>query len=438
MSSAHPRRRLPNALVVALLALVTMVGLAPRVGAAQDQVELRIWDQFTGPESATVDDIYKQFTVANPGIKITREAIQTDQMRDTINTAMSSGTGPDVIFYDAGPGYAGVLADAGLLSPLDDLAGQYGWTDRINPAALEGTTIGGKLYGLPLQTDLIGMYYNQDLLDKEGLTVPTTLDELKTFCGAASAKGYVPMALSANPGWQTFHQFSMVANAMMGPDAVRELLINNNGSWDSPEVVKAIDAFFVQLRDAKCFSPDVNALTYDDASALMYSGQALLNTTGSWLLGDLEENMPDANLGFVPFPQLPEAKGRYWISGVGSAYYISAKSNHQAEAAKLLDYLFSPEIAKRWVEEARSFVPVQLDTATLNVSPLFKSIIDVLQSGIAGDTEFGYNVDVLAPPAFNEAMSNGFQAMLSGDKTAEQMAADLQAAWEAGQADAAT
>jgi len=81
-------------------------------------------------------------------------------------------------------------------------------------------------------------------------------------------------------------------------------------------------------------------------------------------------------------------------------------------------------------------VPVQLDTATLDVSSLFKSIIDVLQSGIAGDTEFGYNVDVLAPPAFNDAMSNGFQAMLSGDKTPEQMAADLQAAWVAGQADA--
>jgi hypothetical protein len=29
-------------------------------------------------------------------------------------------------------------------------------------------------------------------------------------------------------------------------------------------------------------------------------------------------------------------------------------------------------------------------------------------------------------------MLNGFQAMLNGDKTAEQQAADLQAAWEEG------
>ena len=27
----------------------------------------------------------------------------------------------------------------------------------------------------------------------------------------------MPLALSANPGWETFHQFSMVVNAILGP-----------------------------------------------------------------------------------------------------------------------------------------------------------------------------------------------------------------------------
>ena len=46
--------------------------------------------------------------------------------------------------------------------------------------------------------------------------------------------------------------------------------------------------------------------------------------------------------------------------------------------------------------------------------------------------QFGYNVDVLAPPEFNDMMQNGFQAILAGDKTPEQQAADLQAAWQEG------
>jgi raffinose/stachyose/melibiose transport system substrate-binding protein len=89
-------------------------------------------------------------------------------MRDTVNTAISSGTGPDLIFYDAGPGYAGVLAEADLLLPLDDYAEQYGWKERVAAPAVEATTLDGTFYGMPLQTDLIGMFYNQTLLEQEG------------------------------------------------------------------------------------------------------------------------------------------------------------------------------------------------------------------------------------------------------------------------------
>lgn len=420
-------------LALALVLTLCGTGLRSVTTAAQDKVELRVWDQFTDAgESDIADAIYKGFTEQNPNVTITREAIDTDQMRQTVNTAIASGTGPDVIFYDAGPGYAGVLADAGLLQPLDEMATQYGWKERIVKSAQEGTTIDGKLYGLPLQVDLIGMYYNKTLLDKEGLQVPKTLDELITFCGQAKDKGYVPMAFSNNPGWQAFHQFSMTSNDMIGPAAMRQLLFDHTGSWNTPEMVTAIKSFFVDLQKAGCFSSDVNALTYDDGGDLFYSGQALLSSTGSWFVNNIEENMPDSEVGFVPFPSITGAKGTYWVSGVGSAYYISAKSPHQKEAAQLLDYLFSPETAKRWIQEARFFVPMEIDTADLEVTPLFKTILDTLQSAAAGKIELGYNVDVLAPPQFNDAMQNGFQAILSGDKTPEQEAADLQAAWEAG------
>src|SRR6185312_15172752 len=96
---------------------------------AQDKIELRVWDQFTQPtESDNAEAIYQAFMDANPNITITREAFETNQMRDVVNTAIASGTGPDVIFYDAGPGYAGVLAKAGLLKPLTDYDAQYGWS----------------------------------------------------------------------------------------------------------------------------------------------------------------------------------------------------------------------------------------------------------------------------------------------------------------------
>lgn len=424
------RRFLPFALIAMLIALA----MAPQAGRAQDdKVELLVWDQFTTPaDSDVVDSIYAAFTEQNPNITIRREAFQTDQMRQTVNTAIASGTGPDIIFYDTGPGFAGVLADAGLLEPLDQYAAQYGWNERIIPSAIQGSSIDGTLYGMPLQVDLIGLYYNKTLLDQEGLTVPTTIDELKTFCAAAAEKGYTPMAFSDNPGWQAGHMFSMVSTNMVGPDAMGDLLYNNVGSWNTPEMTAAINAFFVELKDAGCYTEDANALTYEDGNSLFYSGDALLMPTGSWLAGEIDQNMPDSEIGLASFPVLNGGQGSYYVTGLGSAYYISANSQYKAESAQFIDFLFSPEIAQRWVGEARFTLPMEIDTSAIEASPLFKSILDILPRATAGEIQLGYNIDVLAPPQFNDVMTNGFQAIIAGDKTAEQQAADLQAAWEEG------
>lgn len=412
--------------------IVGSSGIRPAV--AQESIELRVWDQFTGPESDAVDAIYAEFTEQNPTIEIVREVVQTDQMRQTVNTAISSGTGPDIIYYDSGAGYAGVLAEAGLLLPLDDMADQYGWRDRIASQSLDATSIDGTLYGLPLQVDLIGMYYNQTLMEQEGFEVPQTVEDLKTFCQQASEAGYVPLAFTNNPGWQAFHQFSMMTTNMIGPDALEALLYENEGSWDSPEITEAIQTYFVELRDAGCFSDAVNALTNDDAAAMFLSGQSLMYPTGSWMVPEFtsETVPPDMDIQMMPFPEVEGGQGSFWVSGVGSAYYISSTSEHQEEAGVFLDYLFSPETAQRWVEEAGMFLPMSVDTAELDVSPLFQSILQQLDAAASGEIEFGYNIDVIAPPEFNDAMLNGFQAMLAGDKTAEEQAADLQAAWEAG------
>jgi raffinose/stachyose/melibiose transport system substrate-binding protein len=295
----------------------------------------------------------------------------------------------------------------------------------------------GTLYGMPLTTDLIGMYSNTTLLDQEGLTVPTTVDELVAFCGAAKEKGYIPIAFGNNPGWEAFHQFSMTSNQMLGPEAMRALLFENEGSWDSPEIVTAIEAFFVTMRDAGFFSEDANAITYDDGNSLFFGGEALLHTTGSWLVGDIVANMPDTEVGFVPFPEIAGGKGRVWISGVGSAWFITASTEHPDEAAAFVDYMYSPDALAKWVGQNRFFVPVEIDTSTIEVDPLTAAVLEARQSAEAEGVQFGYNVDVIAPPAFNDMMMSGFQAVLAGDKTPEQQAADLHAAWEEGMAEAA-
>ena len=420
------------------ITLLFALTASPHVGAVRAQdapIELRVWDQYTESSvSPTVEAVYAAFMEANPNITIVREAVSSEQMQQTVSTAMASGTGPDIINYDAGPATGGLLAEAGLLLPLEAYAEQYGWLDRFAPSAIEGTTIDGTLYGVPFTTDLIGMYYNQTLLDQEGLTVPTTLDEMLAFCATATERGYIPIAFGNNPGWEAFHQFSMTSNQMLGPEAMRALLFENEGSWDSPEIVTAIEAFFVTMRDAGCYSEDANAIGYDDGNSLFFSGQSLLHTTGSWLVGDILESMPDTEVGFAPFPLIEEGNEPVWVSGVGGAWLVSASSQNPDAAAALIDFLYSAESLSTLIGGNRFVIPVvDVDLTGIELDPLTTQIYE---SRAAEGAQFGYNVDVLAPPDFNETMMSGFQAVLAGDRTAADQAAALQAAWEEGTAGA--
>lgn len=172
---------------------------------------------------------------------------------------------------------------------------------------------------------------------------------------------------------------------------------------------------------------------YDDANSLFYyTGKALLNPTGSWLSTNIDQNVKNYQIGMMPFPAVSGGKGSFWDTGVGSAYYISSKSQHPKEAAQFLDYLISQQAVKIWVEQTGSFPPVKFDTRAAHVSPLFRSILNILQSGISGKTQFGYNIDVLAPAPFNTAMQNGFQAILAGSESAQQETSQLQTAWQQG------
>jgi raffinose/stachyose/melibiose transport system substrate-binding protein len=59
------------------------------------------------------------------------------------------------------------------------------------------------------------------------------------------------------------------------------------------------------------------------------------------------------------------------------------------------------------------------------------SFAQTIRDSSTGGGGLGYNIDVLTPPEFNTAMNEGFQAVLNGERTPEEMAEALQASWDA-------
>jgi raffinose/stachyose/melibiose transport system substrate-binding protein len=435
MLSWRSLQRMPGLMLVILILIglsAEPLTLAAPQAQSDQPVTLRVWDQFSDEGlNAAAEEIYAAFEAAHPNIKIEREVVTYDQMQATANTALASGTGPDLIYYDTGPASGGLLATSGLLTPLDDYAKQYGWDKRIFQWALDRGTFDGKLYGLGGEIEFIGMFVNQTLLDEAGLKIPEKAADLPEFCKQAKAKGYIPIAFGDSPGWQSFHQFGLLANNALGIDEMQKMLYGGKADWTRPELVDAVTLFFQTMLDAGCFIPDVNAVNYDDANALFFSGQALTHTTGTWLIGNIERNAPDSNITIQPFPAIGD-KPAVLPAGLGSAWFMSASTKHPDEAAMLLDFLFSDQSVKSWLTKGRIIPPVVFDPSEADLTPLLGFAVETLQGVQTGKTDLGFYIDTAAPEAFNTMMQDGFQAVLAKTKTPEQQLADLQKAWDEG------
>jgi len=389
-----------------------------------EPVTLKLWTGFgESPANEGFEKIIKGFTEKFPNVTITREVMDAQSMQAVAKTALASGTGPDIIQYDTGPASAGVLANAGLLLPLDDYYNQYKWDDRIFTWTKARTTFDGKVYGIGTELEFYGTYYNINLFDKLGLSVPKTYDDLLALCQKGKDAGIIPIAFGDGDQWPAFHMFSLVTNNLIGVDGINNIL-HGDGRWDTPEITKAIQLFFVDMNKAGCFIPDVNSVSYDDANGLFYSGKALMLMTGSWIIFEIASNVTDFNTGWFYFPSI-EGKPIYPPAGLGSGFFITAKTPHPKESAAFLDYLFSQESAKIWLEELGGVPPIKVDTTNLTLTPLMKFAVQALQTQV-----MGLSIDVLVPLNFQNVMLDGFQAVLLGEKTPEQQAADLEKAWE--------
>jgi raffinose/stachyose/melibiose transport system substrate-binding protein len=208
----------------------------------------------TALEKANIEIEVDRFEQQHPKYTVEREAIPTESQRDVIQTRLQSDEPPDVFGYDTGPGFGGVLANAGLVRPLEKTYQQNGWD--IYDWAKQRVTYNGTLYGVPNEVEEIIVYYNKDLVSE----VPTTVDELRQIADDLKGQDIIPLAFGDQEQWPAGHMFSIGASNVLGREGLDNILYGD-GRWDTPEVVTAIDLFFRDFVENGYYPDGVNAIT---------------------------------------------------------------------------------------------------------------------------------------------------------------------------------
>lgn len=132
------------------------------------------------------DQEVKEFEKANPTIDVKVEIFPWANRDEAMTTALAGGKGPDVAYLipDQLPKYASNIEPYD--SYVDPAAKQ-----AYRPAALQATTVDGKLMGAPLLMSSEPLICNKKVFDAVGQqTYPTTWDELLAMAPKFKAKGY--------------------------------------------------------------------------------------------------------------------------------------------------------------------------------------------------------------------------------------------------------
>ncbi len=275
-----------------------------------------------------------------------------------------------------GETYMGYFAQNGVFAELN---GEK-FSDVLEGAYAD-MNIGGKIYGVPMCTNVMGLQYNTDILREAQIPeedwVPETWDELKENCKKVSDYA---KANGKNYGGIVMNNVSGMSGAFRAVPFLRQaggdIMKDGQLTVNSAENIEA----FTYLRELAQYAYS-DSLTSTSEDTLQY--YFTTQNRGAYMV-ELAVSMANAgdNIKSAPLPT-KNADG----TGVGNVYCgnvlfgVTKGSKNKAAAQAFLEYLTSAEV-QNWLYELDGRLPVnkttlqseEIKTVHPNINPYIEQL----------------------------------------------------------------
>ena len=403
-----------------------------------EPITLTVWDQEYGAVGKVWDQLNAEFEDRYPNVTVKRVKRDFGELKTLLRLAISGPHPPDVVEVNQGWPDMGQLVKAGLLLPLDNYASAYGWDTRVSQNVLavsswspDGAEFGtGSLFGFTTMGEIVGVYYNKQLLSSLGLTVPTTLDGFEQDLAAAKDAGQIPIQFGNNDAFPGIHEYAVIQDQLADVDVLTDFIFGTGGAgrgetestFDTPENVQAA----TMLQDWATrgyFTPGFAGGNYQDAVNNFAKGQGLFMITGNWAVADLGAD--STQFGFFAMPPAQAGGPAVSTGGAGFPLAIPASSAHPDAAAAYLDWMNSEHAADLLVPTGQ--LPLSSGAAASSVQPgtLLGDVIDVSRTVSQSDGVVPY--EDWATPTFYDTLTAALQELLANRLTPEGFVAKVQA-----------
>ncbi|MDT0269764.1 sugar ABC transporter substrate-binding protein [Streptomyces sp. DSM 44915] len=310
-------------------------GGSGEAGASADEVaqaleeggEITVW-AWEPTLGQTVEDFEAEYP--NVTVNLVNAGTANDQYT-ALQNAMQAGSGvPDVAQIEY---YA--MGQFSLNESVTELSG-FGandLADTFSPGPWSAVQANDGVYGLPMDSGPMALFYNKDLFDEHGIEVPTTWDEY--LQAARDLHEADPSAYMTNDTGDAGFATSMIWQAGGRPYQVEGTEIGidlaDEGSTRYTEL-------WQQMLDEDLLAPITS--WSDEWFQGMGDGTIASLATGAWMPANLESSLPDGagSWRVAPLPQWEEGDTASAENG-GSALTIPDASSKKALAYGFLEYV---------------------------------------------------------------------------------------------------
>jgi raffinose/stachyose/melibiose transport system substrate-binding protein len=415
-----------------LQATLSLMVMATASGAMAEPVPVVQWDQFSNAgitaAGPAMEELIKVCEASLPDVNIERTVVPSIGIRESYRLAVSADKTPDLGYTWPAASVLAGYARTGKVAPLNSYYDKYGW-DNVNAFYRGRNSYQGKLYAVPMEQDLMGVYYNKAMFAELGLEVPKTYAEFKTVVDKIKEAGKIPIAFGNRDRWPATNTLSLILGLTAGR-AEEEKVFFGEEPWTNPKFKLAAETFQQWGKDGY-FPKGFNGIGYDEANALFLGGRAAMNITGTWVLQDMARGAK-FDLGVFMLPPISDGvpPGTMW--GEGSQWQVSAAASDAAKdaAASYINCLTSKENRKTWVEKGY-LVPIGTTAEDLKAWNTLPVVKDFYAEGLkTPDTNF-YDLHTTVPESVTQVLYPELQKLASGDETPDSFLAAIQASWQA-------
>lgn len=298
-------------------------------------------------ELTVYKNIAKEYEKKNKGVKV---QVMPSQSSDDIVKSLTQSSDFDLIglkrtqFID--------YAKSGYLAEITQSENIKNIIPKMFNICLNYGTYNGKIYGIGDMPMCFEWIYNADMFKKYGIAEPSNLNDFIEICKKLKSNGAVPLEIGALDSWVP----TMIFGSITSQKADMKSIISSYGADSKAyENISGInESFNIYGKIAEnCISQSNSNVNYKQSVDDFVKGKCAMISGGSWTIKQIN-SLKQSNFNYQvfenPVKMVDSPISTVSASG-GQIIAMASNSKRQKECEKFLEYLFSSDAQKQFVDK---------------------------------------------------------------------------------------